>query len=166
VTNPVIRQMTETDLTRVIEIFGQGIKDGNCTFTSEVPSEGDFDGSHLPFCRFVAESDGCVAGWIAISAVSRKPAYSGSVEVSLYVDRNFRGRGIGKALLLRLIECAPDFGVWSLLSVIFQVNSYSILLHERLGFRTIGFRERIAKDIFGNWQNTVLMELRLPDEGA
>ena len=51
-------------------------------------------------------------------------------------------------------------GYWSLYSVIFSVNEASIRLHQKCGFRVIGYREKIAKDRFGSWQNTTVMEKR------
>jgi phosphinothricin acetyltransferase len=60
-----------------------------------------------------------------------------------------------------LIDVASDNGIWSLYAAIFSVNSASIEFHKKCGFREIGYRERIAKDRFGKWQNTTLMEFRL-----
>ena len=61
------------------------------------------------------------------------------------------------------IEEAPKCGYWSLYSAIFSINAGSIALHKKCGFREIGYREKIAKDKFGIWQNTTLMELRMED---
>ena len=70
-------------------------------------------------------------------------------------------RGIGKKLMAALEEEAEKAGCWTLFSVVFEVNKPSLALHEACGFRTIGYRERIAKDRFGNWQNTIHLEKRL-----
>ncbi len=157
----MIRPMLTEDWTGVAEIYARGIIEGNSTFNRVCPPYEKWDAGHLPFCRFVYEIDGTVEGWITVCPTSGMDAYRGSVEVSLYVDKAFRGRSIGPALMKHLISEAPKYGIWSLLSVICSVNTHSIHMHEKCGFRTIGTRERIAKDRFDVWQDTTLMELRL-----
>ena len=68
--------------------------------------------------------------------------------------------GIGTALVNTIIREAEKDGYWSIYSAIFSINKASIALHKKCGFREIGYRERIAKDRFGKWQNTTLMEYR------
>lgn len=157
----LIREMNSDDGERVLEIYRQGILDGGSTFNVVCPPFEEWDRFHLPCCRYVYESDGTVLGWIALSPTSRMEAYRGVTEVSLYVDENAVHRGIGSALLLHLEKNAPNFGIWSLYSVIIATNEASIALHKKCGFRTVGYRERIARDRNGRWQNTVLMEKRL-----
>lgn len=156
----MIRPMKKTDWPRVSAIYTQGIEEGKATFRTECPSEEQFDVGHCPDCRFVYETDGCVVGWIAIMPMSAIEAYHGSVELSVYVDRDYRGQGIGRELLLHLIAESEKAGYWSLCSRIFAENERSIALHRACGFRLIGRRERIAKDRFGRWLDTVLMEYR------
>jgi phosphinothricin acetyltransferase len=86
------------------------------------------------------------------------------VEVTVYVDENCWNNGVGTSLLEKLILEAPNNGFWCLYSSIYSTNEKSIKLHNKCGFRTIGYRERIAKDRFGNWTDTTLMEYRFPDE--
>ena len=66
----------------------------------------------------------------------------------------------GTALLTHLCEETEKFGYWTLYSAIFSVNTASIELHKKCGFRVVGYRENIAKDRFGNWQSTTIMERR------
>ena len=153
--------MNETDWERVSEIYRQGIESGIATFTKECPVFAVWDSMHLKSCRFVFEESDMVVGWIAVSPTSTREVYRGVVEISVYVDEQYRGQGIGTALVEHLKERAPRFGFWSLFSVILAVNMSSINIHKKCGFREIGYKERIAKDRFGNWQNTVLMEYRL-----
>lgn len=63
-------------------------------------------------------------------------------------------------MLSKLMESARAEGYWTLYSAIFSVNEGSIKLHKKCGFKIIGTRERIAKDKFGNWQSTTIMEWR------
>lgn len=157
----MIREMTESDWEDVRAIYEDAIRVGKSTFSTECPTFEEFDSSHRRKCRYVYEESSHVLGWIALSPTSSKPAYSGSAEVSLYVSYDSQGRGIGTMLLQHLIDHALENGFWSLYSVIFSINETSIRLHEKLGFRTIGYRERVARDIFGTWQDCTLMEKRL-----
>jgi phosphinothricin acetyltransferase len=62
---------------------------------------------------------------------------------------------------MHLIDGARDNGIWSFYATIFSINLASIEFHKKCGFREIGYHGRIAKDRFGKWQNTTLIELRL-----
>ncbi|HEY6060147.1 MAG TPA: GNAT family N-acetyltransferase, partial [Gemmatimonadales bacterium] len=109
----------------------------------------------------VAELGGRVVGWLAISPVSRRECYRGVVEHSVYVDEAARGKGVGRALLKRLVDDAPAHGIWTIQTAIIAANEVSLRLHAAAGFRVVGRRERIAERD-GIWHDTVLLELRLP----
>ena len=156
----MIREMRDEDWETVAEIYKQGLEEGTSTFNTECPSFTEWNEGHIKNCRFVFEEEGKVVGWIALSPSSSRCAYKGCVEMSVYVDRNYRGHGIGTALVNTLIREAEKDGYWSIYSAIFSINKASIALHKKCGFREIGYRERIAKDRFGKWQNTTLMEYR------
>lgn len=156
----IIREMTEADWDRVSSIYMQAIDEGTSTFERECPSYSKWDESHKKDCRLVAVVDGIVAGWCALSPTSSREAYSGVVEVSIYVDQGYRNRGIGTRLLKELCEMSKERGYWCLYACIFSINSASIELHKKCGFREIGYREKIARDRFGAWQDTTLMEFR------
>lgn len=157
----MIREMCETDWKRVAEIYEQGLSSGTATFNTECPSYTDWNNSHIKECRYVYEESGKVVGWIAISPTSSRCVYKGCVEMSIYIDSAYRGKGIGTALVNHLISESQKAGYWSIYSAIISINEASIKLHKKCGFREIGYRERIAKDRFGNWQNTTLMEYRV-----
>jgi phosphinothricin acetyltransferase len=80
-------------------------------------------------------------------------------EVSVYVAESSRGKGVGRALLTKLIEESEEAGLWTLQSGIFPDNTGSIKLHESCGFRVIGYREKISKKD-GVWKDNVIMERR------
>ena len=143
----------------VARIYAEGIATGNATFESSVPDWERWDASHLPEHRFVALVDGRVAGWVAVSAVSDRCVYGGVVENSIYVGADARGKGVGRALLERLIESTEQAGVWTIETGIFPENEASIRLHERLGFETVGVRKRLGKHN-GVWRDVVLLERR------
>jgi len=147
----------------VREIYRKGIELGIATFTYEVPEYDVWDKNHLQICRIVAVMGGKVAGFAALGPMYSAPAYGGAAEVSIYIDPDFKRKGIGKALLNELWKLSAECGIWMLFSSIIQDNTASIELHSCCGFRMIGFREKPAKDINGIWRNTVLMEKRNPD---
>lgn len=158
----VIREMTAADWPAVARIYQDGMDTNLATFQTECPSWEDWDKAHLKPCRFVAEKSSQVVGWAALSAVSSRSVYAGVAEVSIYIDASVRGKGVGKALLTTLISASEEAGFWTLQSGIMEYNAASIALHTRCGFRLVGYREKIGKDRFGVWRNTLLMEHRSP----
>lgn len=156
----VIREMKTEDWNSVERIYTQSLKKGNATFVSECPTYEMWDAGRLKECRFVYESEGDVVGYVTISPTSGKPHFKGVVEVSIYVDEQHLHKGIGTALLKHLCEESEKLGYWTIYSSIFPENIASIELHKKCGFRVIGYREKIAKDIFGNWRTTTIMERR------
>lgn len=156
-----IRSMTRADWPRMMEIYAQALEKGISTFQQTCPTYEDWDKAHRPDSRLIAEVDGTIAAWAVLAPTSARECYRGVVEVSIYVAEEFQHRGIGKKLMAALEEEAEKAGCWTLFSVVFEVNKPSLALHEACGFRTIGYRERIAKDRFGNWQNTIHLEKRL-----
>ncbi len=85
--------------------------------------------------------------------------YAGVAEVSIYVAEGARGRGVGRALMARLIADSEAAGIWTLQAGIFPENIASIALHERAGFRLVGKRERLGQ-MNGLWRDVVVMERR------
>ncbi|MEE1077441.1 MAG: GNAT family N-acetyltransferase [Agathobacter sp.] len=157
----MIREMTGNDWKRVAEIYSQGIEKGISTFNTKCPSFEEWDSGHVKSCRFVYVEGKKVVGWVALSPISSRCVYKGCVEMSIYIDNDYQGRGIGKKLIEKLLCEAKKQGYWSIYSAVISINEASVALHKKCGFREIGYRERIAKDRFGNWQNTTLFELRL-----
>ena len=158
--------MTRDDWGRVSEIYKQGIDSGQATFSTHYPSWEEWDSGHRKDCRYVAISNNHVIGFIAVSPVSQKPHYFGISEVMVYVDESAKHMGAGTELLQTVMDEAPKHGCWMLYSSIMSSNKASIRLHEKCGFRTVGYRERIAKDKKGEWQDTTIMEYRFPDEAV
>lgn len=154
-----IKPMSIEHAGAVLEIYQQGIDTGSATFETAAPTWEKFDQKFLPHSRLVALKNSKPVGWAVLSAASQRPCYSGVGEVTIYVDLNETGQGIGKALMEELILESEKNGIWSLLSVIHEENAVSIRLHEKTGFRIIGFRERIAR-LNGKWKTTVMMERR------
>jgi len=158
-----LREMTEADWPQVAAIWAEGIATGQATFETEPPSWPVFDATRRREGRFVAEHDGVVVGWAALAPVSSRPCYEGVAENSVYVTSSARGFGVGTALMRALVAAAAAAGIWTIQTSVFPGNAASIALHERVGFRIVGRRERIAQR-GGVWRDTLFLELRLPDE--
>lgn len=156
-----LRPLTPADWPAVCAIYLEGIATGQATFETDAPEWHEWDAAHLSQPRLAAEIDDIVVGWAALSPVSRRAAYVGVAEVSLYVAAAQRGRGIGRALLAALISQSEAHGLWTLQASIFPENSVSLRVHAAYGFRVVGRRERIAQHN-GRWRDVYLLERRSP----
>jgi phosphinothricin acetyltransferase len=154
-----IREMTREDWPAVESIYTEGIVTRNATFETSAPSWDEFDSSRLPGHRIVALNAGRIVGWAALAPTSSRECYAGVVEHSVYVTGSARGRGVGRALMDALLAGADADGIWTIQTSIFPENAASVALHERLGFRMVGRRERIAL-LDGVWRDTLLLERR------
>jgi len=154
-----VRDLRPGDWAEVAHIYAEGIATGNATFETEVPSWAAWDAAHLAEHRFLAERDGRVIGWIALSPASRRPCYAGVAEISVYVAEAARGNGVGTELLAAVVASAERDGLWTLQTSVFPENEPSLALLRRFGFRTVGTRERIGQ-LHGVWRDTVLVERR------
>jgi L-amino acid N-acyltransferase YncA len=140
-------------------IYEAGLETGNASFQTSAPSWEEWDATHLKHSRLVALDGDTVLGWAALTPVSDRCVYAGVAEVSVYIDNNSRGKGIGKTLLQALITESEKNGLWTLQAGIFPENIASLQLHAKAGFRTIGTREKIGQ-MNGKWRDTVLLERR------
>lgn len=147
------------DSSRVLEIYQMGLDTRNATFETIVPTWNDWDTKHTKHSRFVYLDGENILGWIALSPVSTRKVYEGVAELSIYVDTNFLGKGIGSKLMEKMIESSEKNRIWTLYSSIFPENMATLKLHNKFRFRVIGTRERIAK-LDGKWRDTLLLERR------
>lgn len=154
-----IRKLLDTDWPQVSLIYEKGINTGNATFQTTAPAWENWNASHLAACRIVAQSNGEIIGWAALTPVSSRCVYAGVAEVSVYVDPEHSGKGIGLTLLEELVHLSEAEGIWTLQAGIFPENIGSLRIHEKAGFRTLGIREKIGKQN-GIWRDTVLLERR------
>jgi phosphinothricin acetyltransferase len=155
----LLRDLRPDDWPEVARIFEEGIRTGNATFETEVPSWEAWDAAHVPEHRFVAERDERVVGWSALVPVSPRACYAGVAEVSAYVGEEARGAGVGTALLAAVIESSERAGIWTLETGVFPENEPSLRLLQRFGFRIVGRRERIGR-LHGIWRDVVFLERR------
>jgi len=147
------------DWEQVRAIYLEGIATGHATLETTAPPWEKWDADHLRQPRLVARDGSTVLGWAALSPVSGRCVYGGVAEVSVYVAAEARGRGVGRALLERLIPASEDEGIWTLQAGVFPENEPSLALHRRCGFRVVGRRERLGK-LGTTWRDVVLLERR------
>jgi L-amino acid N-acyltransferase YncA len=156
------RAATLADAAAIAAIHNEGIADRIATFGTEPRAAGQvaewFTGRQLVF---VAETE--ETGPVAFAAsfpYSDRACYSGIGEFSVYVRRDYRGRGAGRAVLAALIEAAAAAGLHKLTSRVFPENITSRALLKRLGFAEIGTHRRHGK-LDGVWRDCVIVERSL-----
>ena len=161
------RAATPADAAAIAEIYIQGIADRIATFETEPRSAPDIVGwftwEHLVVVAETGETDGPVA-FAASFPYSNRPCYRGIGEFSVYVRRDYRGRGAGRAALAALIETATARGVHKLTSRVFPENAASRALLKGLGFEEIGVHRRHGQ-LDGRWRDCVIVE-RLLGKGV
>lgn len=156
-----VRRAAITDAADIAEIYNRAIEERIATFETEPRTAEDrrrwiseHDERH-PI--LVAELDGRLVGWTSIAPYRSRACYSGIGEFSVYIRDGYRGQGIGKHLLLALIEEASQFGYWKLVSRIFDFNQASRRLCRACGFREVGIYEKHGK-LDGRWIDCVIVE--------
>lgn len=157
--NIQIRNLVPEDWKIVKIIYESGIATGVATFETSAPIWENWNSGHLQFGRFVATIENEIVGWTALSPVSSRCVYGGVAEISVYVSETHRGKGVGKLLLNNLIINSEQNGIWTLQAGIFTDNIASVQLHESVGFRVIGHREKIGK-LKDKWKDNFILERR------
>lgn len=160
--NLSLRDAEERDLPEILDILNEALLTSTSTFESEPQTLEKrkvwFQEHGEKYPLVVAESHGRVVGYCSISSFDRNSGYARTVELSVYVDKNYRRRGIARTLVKEILRRATQLGYHAILSSISKDNEPSRRLHEVLGFEYVGcFREVGWK--FGNWQDTTFYEL-------
>ena len=158
-----IRPATPADIPTITRIYADAVRQGTASFELDPPDQAEMarrqrellDGGY-PYV--VAEIDGGVVGYAYAGPYRPRPAYRYSVEDSIYIDANAHRKGVGRALLVRLIEEAERRGFRQMIAVIGDsAQTPSIELHRALGFRMIGNIENVGFK-FDRWLDSVLMQ--------
>ena len=160
-----IRAAVSGDLARINQIYNHYVLSSTCTFQTEpetLESRQDwFANRTAAHPVLVAEGEGSILGWGAVSPYKSRAAYRFTGEVGVYVDPDFHRQGIGKALLEGLIGAAREEGLRSLVASIAADQEPSLQLHRALGFREVG-RLKAAGFKFDRWLDVLLMQLMIP----
>jgi len=144
-----IRLATPDDWPAIIAIYNQAVAEPFCTADTEpatLESRSDWLAQHKGgrYPLFVAEKEQ-VVGWCSLSPwrAGRK-ALEKTAEVSYYIDRRQRGRGVGSRLLRHALEHGPELGFSHLLAILLERNAGSIALLEKFGFARWGYLPEVA----------------------
>jgi L-amino acid N-acyltransferase YncA len=158
-----LRAARPDDAAAVAEIYNQGIEERQATFQTRVYAPGELEAklAERDGRLVVAETDAGVVGWAGFARYD-DPAdyYAGVAEVALYVRRDARRRGIGRALLEAIAAEARRDGRYKLTAKIFTTNETSIALFRRCGWRDVGVHQRHGQ-LDGEWKDVLVMELQL-----
>lgn len=156
-----LRLATAADAGAICGIYNQGIEDRLATLETELRTPEErrrwlaARGPRHPVV--VAEASAGVVGWGSLNPFSAREAYRFVADFSVYVERAWRGKGVGRVLLTRLVDLGREHGYHKLVLSAFPFNEAGMALYERLGFRTVGiYREQGRLD--GRWVDTIVME--------
>lgn len=156
-----IRPATAADAEAICAIHNQGIVDRIATLDTTLRTpDGTREwlaarGARHPV--IVAEVDGRILAWASLNAFNPRAAYDFVADFSVYVERTWRGRGIGRQLLDRLIDLARAIGYHKMVLAAIADNAAGLALYRRAGFSTVGiYREQGQLD--GRWVDVVIME--------
>ena len=160
-----LRYGVEDDLPALLDLYNYSVLNSIATFdlveqTLEQRKKWFAEHSPNKHPLIVAESERKILGYATLSQFRDKPAYSKSVESSVYVVRDSQRSGVGTALMRRIIEVARKLGYRTIVACIVSPNRASFSLHEKLGFIEVGkFKEVGFK--FGAWRDTAWFQLML-----
>lgn len=156
-----LRLASSADAAAICEIYNQGIEDRVATLETELraPEEraqwlASRDARHPVL---VAEAGSRVVAWGSLNVYNPRAAYRFVADFSIYVERSFRGKGVGRVLLTRLIELAREHDYHKMVLSAFPTNTGGMALYERMGFRTVGIFEQQGL-LDGRWVDTIIME--------
>jgi L-amino acid N-acyltransferase YncA len=163
-----IRAATVADADAICRIYNQGIEDRVATLETELRTPDErrqwLAGRSPRHPVIVAEHDRQLVGWASLNVFNARAAYRFVADISVYVDRAARGKGVGNALMPRLVELGREHGFHKLVLSAFPTNTGGMALYTRHGFRTVGIYEEQGQ-LDGHWVDTIIMEKILSKGG-
>ena len=157
-----LRTATENDQPSILEIYNDAVLHLTATFDEEPRSiEKQMEwfrkhGKRHPV--LVSEENGVITGWASLSPWSDRCAYDSTVEISVYIHKEYRGKGLGRKLLEAVIEEGKKADNHTVIARITTENEISIRLHEKLGFKSIGTMKEVGYK-FGRFLDVHMMQL-------
>ncbi len=156
------RLATIDDISAITMIYNQGIEDRVATLESCPRKESEMidwftkrDEAHKVLA--IEDDSGAVWGWASINTFNSRCCYSGVADISIYIERSMRGKGLGKQLMSALIETAREQGFHKLVLSTFSMNEAGKQLYKAAGFREVGIY--INQGILdGKWIDITIME--------
>lgn len=167
--NWLIRPVELTDAQAILDLYTPYITDTVITFETEIPTLEAFTQRIAGICQdypyLVCEQDGKILGYAYASRHRERAAYRYSVDVSIYVEKNSKHRGIGRALYNRLFEELQQYPYYTAFACITLPNEASIGLHKAFGFREAGVFHRDGYKA-GQWLDVAWLEKPLKEYGV
>ncbi|PWJ20387.1 GNAT family N-acetyltransferase [Jannaschia seohaensis] len=164
----ILRAPRPADGPEITAIHAEGLATGHASFRDRPMGWEEFEAGFA--LALLAEIDGAVAGFAGVAPTSSRAVYSGVGEVSVYVAARSLGRGVGRALLSRLVAESEAAGWWTLVAQIFPQNPASLALHRACGFEALGTRRGLGRMSYGpmagRWRDVVMLERRSAVVGA
>jgi phosphinothricin acetyltransferase len=167
-----VRAATEADAARICLIYNQGIEDRLATLETELRTPDERrqwlaarSPRHPVIVADVAQpaatgqagGDPALAAWGSLNVFNARECYRHVADISVYVERGWRGRGVGRVVLARLIDLGREHRFHKLVLSAFPFNQVGVALYDKLGFRTVGvYKEQGLLD--GTWVDTIIME--------
>jgi len=160
-----LRPATPADAAAICQIYNQGIEDRIATLETELrtPEErGQWlavrGPKHPVFVAMeTSDPEGTIVGWGSLNVYNARPAYQYVADFSIYIERGWRGKGVGRRLLEHLIEQARHLGYHKMMLSTFPFNTTGVALYERLGFTRVGILHEMGQ-LDGRWVDTLIME--------
>lgn len=156
-----VRPATVMDADAICTIYNQGLEDRIATLETELRTPDER--RHWLAARssrhpvMVAETGGRVVGWGSLNSFNPRAAYDHVADLSVYVERGWRGRGVGRVLLDRLIALARSLGYHKMVLATFPFNEAGVTLYTRLGFAPVGVYHEQGQ-LEGRWVDVLIME--------
>ena len=156
-----IRPAQLVDVTAITEVYNEAVQHTTATFDTEPKTEAEqaawFKSHDSRHPIMVAEQNGAVVGWAALSQWSDRQAYSDTAESSVYVKEGFRGQGIGRKLKEAILAEGRRVGLHTVIARVAEGNEVSLQLNESLGFRHVGVMKEVGRK-FGQRLDVYLMQ--------
>lgn len=161
----MIREATEKDIKDILEIYNHAIINTTAVYTYKSQTLEEkmqwYEEKKKSGCPlFVYEEDNKVAGFATFGSFRDWPAYKYSIEHSVYVNNEYRRKGIATQLMKKLIDAANEMGYKTMVAGIDADNEESIKLHEKLGFTHCGTVTKVGYK-FGRWLNLAFYQIDL-----
>ncbi|MBR3972308.1 MAG: N-acetyltransferase [Ruminococcus sp.] len=162
----IIRKAQKEDISPLLDIYNYEVLNSTATFdlnpkTLEQWTEWFYAHNVDNHPLIVAEIEGEVAGYASLSPYREKEAYKSTVELSVYVNKDYRQRGVATALMSEIIRMAKeDSTIHSVVSVITSENEVSVQLHHKMGFTYCGTIHQVGEK-FGRFLDISNFELQV-----
>ena len=161
----LIDRATPSDLPAILAIYNDVIANSNAVYTETLSTLEDRRAwlalrATQGYPVLVAADDGQVAGFASFGDFRPYPGFRTTVEHSVHIHRDWRGKGLGRLLVEALCERAAALGKHVMVGAIDGANAASIRLHEKLGFKSVGLMPQVGFK-FGRWLDLALYQLVL-----